>query len=695
MKKLLAYLLVFMICTVLAVPATAASLFAFTEKTISLYEGESVATALVRQGVYEENAEITYTSTKPAFATVSADGTITAVSKGVADITATMYRDGKKIGVPARVRVNVLRAVKKVTLNTTKLSVYDPGDPAVADLLWEQPMNQIIVIPAGTSVALAATCTPEDASSVKVTFTSSDAGVAKVAGTTLRAMQRGECELTVASAQNPDVTETFCVLVIQPVKKITIEAGDKKVAAGSSIQLSAVCSPDNASIKDVTWSSKTPLIATVDAQSGVVTGLKKGSAVINAIAADGSKVVGAVTLSVTQSVESVSFAQSEIPVVVGRTVHARVNVLPASANDKTVTWSSDDESIATVKNGQITGKKAGRCTIICRSNSNPEIFGTVTAVVSQLVTSVQNINNPQDMTIRVGETVQTLWSTQPEDATNKGLTFKSLAPKVATVDANGLVTAVGRGVVNITATAQDTSKKQGSVKVTVIQPVTGVSFRQTLYYIQLGGAANVRATVEPKNANNQKVYFNSDDEWIATVRSNGTSTGLVSGQAVGYTTIRATTEDGGFTATTQVRIGNFNDAVMTEALYVNNGNDIKIVLRNMSQDIVLENIHYRIECFDTEGNPMICNTDGENTYFEGDYPYTVYPQACTTHGYFRFKNYVFPQRIGRVVLTVLSWKDNFGVTYYIPDGAQKRIEWADYSYHPQQNTGVDYGEGEG
>ena len=36
-----------------------------------------------------------------------------------------------------------------------------------------------------------------------------------------------------------------------------------------------------------------------------------------------------------------------------------------------------------------------------------------------------------------------------------------------------------------------------------------------------------------------------------------------------------------------------------------------------------------------------------------------------------------------MVLTVLSWKDNFGVTYYIPDGAQKRIEWADYSYHPR------------
>ena len=76
------------------------------------------------------------------------------------------------------------------------------------------------MIPAGKTVTLAATCTPEDASNKKVAFTTTDAGVAKVAGVSLRALQRGECDLIVSSVQNPEVTEIFRILVIQPVKRI-------------------------------------------------------------------------------------------------------------------------------------------------------------------------------------------------------------------------------------------------------------------------------------------------------------------------------------------------------------------------------------------------------------------------------------------------------------------------------------------
>ena len=56
----------------------------------------------------------------------------------------------------------------------------------------------------------------------------------------------------------------------------------------------------------------------------------------------------------------------------------------------------------------------------------------------------------------------------------------------------------------------------------------------------------------------------------------------------------------------------------------------------MSQDLTLENIHFRIECFDLDGNPMICNTDGESTFFEGDYPFVLAPYERTAHGAFRF-----------------------------------------------------------
>ena len=683
MKKALTCLLVMLLCAGIVIPAMAANVFLFTTKSVQLFEGQTYQTEVRREGNYDGDGEVVYAATKTNVATVSEDGIITAVGKGTTEVTASLMRNGKHVG-QTKVTVQVLRAVQKVTLNTVKLSVYDPDHPSVASLLKAPTENQVLVIPAGTAVPLAATCTPEDASSKKITYTTSDAGVARISGTSLKAVQRGECDLTVQSAQNPEVTETFRVLVIQPVKKITIDAGDKKVAAGSRMELDAICAPDNASITEVTWSSKNPNIATVD-ESGMVTGVKKGTASIVATAADGSKVTGTVMITVTQPVTSINITQADIPVVVGRTAQAKIQVLPAEANDKTVTWSTSDTSIATVRNGQITGVKAGICTVTCTSNSNPEVSATATVTVSQLVTKIVNVNDPSELTLKTGESGQLKWSVQPDDATNKGLTFKSQAPKVATVDANGVVTAVGRGVATITATAQDASKRQGNIKVTVIQPVTGVSMQRDLYYVQRGGASNVRAVVQPKNANNQKVIWSSADDRIASVRSNGTITGLVSGITSGMTTVYAYTDDGGFTASTQIRVGDFNEAVMVESLEVNANNEIRIVLRNMSQELTLENVHYKIECFDYDGNPMICNQDGESTFFEGDYPFVLNPYERTTHGAFRFRNYVIDQSLGSVVLTILNWKDSDGYTWYIPEDDQIRTMWTRYNYNNNYN----------
>ena len=690
MKKALTCLLVMLLCAGIVIPAMAANVFLFTTKSVQLFEGQTYQTEVRREGNYDGDGEVVYAATKTNVATVSEDGIIIAVGKGTTEVTASLMRNGKRVG-QTKVTVQVLRAVQKVTLNTVKLSVYDPDHPTVASLLKAPTENQVLVIPAGTAVPLAATCTPEDASSKKITYTTTDAGVARISSTSLKAVQRGECDLIVQSSQNPEVTETFRVLVIQPVKKITIDAGDKKVAAGSRMELDAIYAPDNASITDVTWSSKNPGIATVD-ESGMVTGVKKGTATIVATAADGSKATGTVMITVTQPVTSINITQADIPVVVGRTAQAKIQVLPADANDKTVTWSTSDTAIATVRNGQITGVKAGVCTVTCTSNSNPDVSASATVTVSQPVTKIVNVNDPSELTLKTGESGQLSWSVQPDDATNKGLTFKSQAPKVATVDANGVVTAVGRGVANIVATAQDGSKKQGTVKVTVIQPVTGVTMQRDLYYVQRGGASNVRAVVQPKNANNQKVIWSSADDSIASVRSNGTITGLVSGITPGMTTVYAYTDDGGYTASTQIRVGNFNEAVMVESLEVNANNEIRIILRNMSQEIVLENVHYKIECFDTDGNPMICNTDGENVYFEGDYPFVLNPYERSMHGGFHFRNYQIDQPLGSVVLTILSWKDSDEYTWYIPEADQVRTQWTRYNYNytynnPEQGVG--------
>lgn len=687
-KRLMICLLAAVFCLTAAVPALAANTFLFTEKIITLFEGESAQTALKREGNFDGEGEIVYTSSRETIATVSADGMITAIAKGRADVYASLMRNGKRVA-RATIAVNVLRAVTKVTLNTTKLSVYDPDDPAVAGLLKEPTAHQVLVIPAGGSASLVTTCTPETASSRKVVYSTTDAGVARLAGTTLRAVQRGECELTVASEQNPEITETFRVLVIQPVKKIQFEDGKKEVAAGSTLQLTAVCAPDNASITGVTWTSQNPTIATVD-ENGTVTGLKKGNAKITATATDGSRTAGSVIVRVTQPVTMITVKTPEIQVTVGKSAQAKATAQPDTASDRKLVWSSSDETIATVNSyGVITGKKAGTCIVTCTSNSNPDVTGTVTVTASQPVTKIENANEPEELSLLTGQTVQTRWNVQPADATDKTLTFKSRHPRVVTVDANGVVTAVGRGTATVEATAKDGSRKQGSVRITVIQPVTGVEVQQQRYYVQWGRSSQIRAIVQPRNANNQQVYWSSEDEGIASVRSTATSTGSIYGVAYGTTTVTAWTEDGGFSASAEVRVGNFIEAVLVEELYVDSQNNIQISLRNMTQDLTLGSISYRIECFDTEGNPFVCNTDGVSMYFDGEYVYGLPPMGRTYYGYFTSRNCAVDRMLGGITLTITGWQDAEGNAWQIPDNEQVRNTWNmnNYNYNPGEGVG--------
>lgn len=663
-----------LVCLMTVMPALAAGVFLFTEKSVTLHEGESYQAILKRSGVYDGDGIITYSSSKPGVATVSEDGTITAGSKGDAVIYASLERNGKRVG-RAQINVKVVRGVKKVTLSTAGLAIYEPDDPAITPLLEEELEYKVIAVAAGSTVNLSAVCTPMDASNKTVRFTTDDEGVARVMNNkALKAIQRGECDMTMTSADNPEATETFRILVTQPVKSIQIQAENKTVASGLTIRLTGECQPADASIKGIVWASKNPQIASVDS-NGNVTGLKRGNAVITATAADGSGAKGNITISVIQPVTGLRISPAEIRVTTGRYTQAKVTVQPADASDKSVTWTSSDERIATVVNGRVTGQKAGTCTVTCASKTNPEITASATVIVSQLVTRIEFTNQKDELSFRTGEKLQLQWEVLPDDATDTAVTFKSAHPKIATVDSNGMLTAISRGTATIYATAQDASKRQAAVRVTVIQPVTGVEMQNPLYYVQLGWSGNVRAIVQPRNANNQRVYWSSEDEDIATIRSNGTSTGHVQGNRRGRTTITACTEDGDFTAQADVRVGNFNEAVMVEGLDVSDNNQIRIVLRNMSDDITLQNIYYTIECFDWSGNPIVCNTDEESTFFTGYYPFEVLPRERTVHGCFRFQNYMIDEPLGMVILTVTGWRDIDGVTWTIPESERVPRQW--------------------
>ena len=657
------------LCLMAAMPAMAANVLAFTERSVTLFEGESLETALNREGDYAAG-DIAYSSESARVATVSPEGVVTAVARGKTRIIADLMQNGRRVR-RATLEVQVLRRVTRVAVNRRNLVVLEADDPTLNNILAPLPegvpprTEPVLVLLSGRTVNLNAEVEPKDASNRKVSFTSSDAAVARADGSRIRAVGKGECLLTVASVSNPEVQDVYRVVVIEPVKKIQIDAGDKTVFAGAQKLLTALITPADASIQHVTWTSRRPTVATVD-ENGLVTGIAKGEATIEAKSTDGTEIVARVTIRVTQEVTEVSLKQEELIVAVNRYATLSATVMPREATNRKVNWSSSDESIATVgRDGRVTGKKAGICVITCSSDSNPSVSANAVVQVVQPVTKI-TFSNPGGLTFPIRTSQQLYWSVEPADATIQDVTFTSNHPDIASVDATGLVTGIKRGEARITATAADGSKRTGQIKVTVTQPVEGITLPQMLYYIQRGRGNTVRATVLPKDANNKKVYWEVGDEYIATARQSGTSSATVTGLQFGTTGITAITEDGGFVANATLQVADYDAAVMVEGLEITSDNRIRITLRNTS-NLVVNRVYFRVDCFDPMDNPMIYNRDGVSTGFDGFYPLPLMPGERTAHGSFNFGDWMDTGMLGAVVLTVTGYEFENGQRWEIPE----------------------------
>lgn len=132
----------------------------------------------------------------------------------------------------------------------------------------------------------------------------------------------------------------------------------------------------------------------------------------------------------------------------------------------TLTWISSNESVATIDaNGKLTTKSLGTTTIICTATNGVSAQCEVT--VNPILVSSITLNETE-AELTVGEKLQMEATIVPDNATDKGVTWSSTNEAVAVVSESGLVTAVGSGICNITATANDGSGITGSCLITVL-----------------------------------------------------------------------------------------------------------------------------------------------------------------------------------------------------------------------------------
>ena len=404
----------------------------------------------------------------------------------------------------------------------------------------------------GDSYVLTATVSPSGAENKTVMWTSSNASVVTVSDGVVTACKEGKANIT-ATTDDGGKTAT-CEVLVRPkqisVTGIKLDLTSAEMTEGNELQLNVTIIPENATNKNVTWTTSSSSVASVS--DGKVTALKAGNATIIATSKDGGKTAACeiVVSAKEYAVTSVTLDRTSAELTEGDELTLTATVNPENATNKNVTWSSSNPSVATVSNGKVTALKAGSATIIVSSEDGGKTATCEIRVNTKTVSVTSVTLDRTSAELTVGDELTLTATVNPDNATNKNVTWSSSDPSVASV-VNGKIKALKAGNTKIIVETEDGGKIAGcgvTVKANNV-PVTSVTLDRTSAELTEGDELTLTATVNPENATNKNVTWSSSNPSVATV-SNGKVTALKAGSA----TIIVSSEDGGKTATCEIRV---------------------------------------------------------------------------------------------------------------------------------------------
>ena len=480
--------------------------------------------------------KVEWTTSNSAVAQVTTDGTVVGIAEGTASITASL--GGKFASCPVTV-------VKKSEGGEGG----EGGEVTVTGIDLDVEQAEILE---GNTLKINATITPAEAAGKTVTWTSSDNSIATVSNGLVTALKPGSVVITASCEGKTASCRLTITAATVSVTGVTVTPTTLTLVEGGKASLSATVLPANATNKEIGWSSSDDTVATVDA-NGQVTAVKEGTATITVTTVDGNKTATCTVTVVSEvvSVESVSVSPATLNLNKGQEATLTATVLPENATEKSVTWSSSDDSVATVDaGGKVTAGKEGTATITVTTVDGKKTATCVVTVTDEHIPVTKVILSETSISLKVGETYALTATVEPENATDKTITWSTLNYKKASIDNNGLVKALEEGEVRIKATCGEVTAYCLVTILPATVSVTGVDLSETSLSLLVGDKHTLTANVLPADASNKDVTWSSSDKKVATVSTSGEVTAVGAGTA----TITVTTANGGKTATCEVSV---------------------------------------------------------------------------------------------------------------------------------------------
>ncbi len=417
-----------------------------TPQRVSLEEG---ATTVLSYSISPSNATnktAIWRSTNTSIATVDANGVVRGLKAGIAKIEA--------------ISSNGLKSDATLTVTPR-----EDGDVPASGV---EVSPQSATIAEGESRTLSAVVSPSNATNKTVTWSTSNSNIAVVNNGVVRGVNQGEVVITATTSDGGFISSAVITVTSTseenvPVTRIYVTPQRVSLEEGATTVLSYSISPSNATNKTATWRSTNTSIATVDA-NGVVRGVKAGSAKIEAISSNGLK--SDATLTVTPSenssvaVTGIQISPQSSTIQVGGSLVLSAVISPSNASNKNVNWTSNNTNVAVVNNGVVSTLGEGQVVISAITSDGGFVSSaaiTVTSETEENVPVTRIYVTPQRVSLNTGETTTLSYEISPSNATNKNATWFSKNERIATVDQNGVVTALSAGVVEIEAVSADGS----------------------------------------------------------------------------------------------------------------------------------------------------------------------------------------------------------------------------------------------
>ena len=322
----------------------------------------------------------------------------------------------------------------------------------------------------------------------------------------------------------PDGSENnVLVTVTDKPTELVLTAPDDELIIGQSAAVIGRFTP-SFSTDTIKWSSDDESIAMVD-EKGTVTAISQGKCSITAEAESGLRT--SVTITCVIPAESISLDRETRDVFQGKQFNLKVAAVPEDSKQKII-WTSSDPNVASVNSkGKVTGRSFGSAVISAETAGGLRAECTVNVMThaEELTLDVKKLTINCGSTSKLNSIVRPSYS--PE--TTEKCSWNSTNEKVATVDENGMVTAVGPGkcIINCRTGGDLISKCQVYVRL----PAESVEIMTEKNSIYIGESHTLAAVISPENTTDQLKWV-SDNEDVVRVTSGGTIKGRSQGTAI-------------------------------------------------------------------------------------------------------------------------------------------------------------------